>query len=153
MGAKLGASGPIADINVTPLIDVVLVLLVVFMVITPMLQSGMPVDLPTATQTTTVNDAGQFIVISVQKGEKEGDPAKIWVEDKKVSVDDTSLVDAVNEEFRDNPTTLDENGVEVARAILVKGDRRLDYESVRKVMDLLADKGMTTILVAAGKEQ
>ena len=49
MGAALGGgSGPIADINVTPLIDVVLVLLVVFMVITPMLKSGIEVDLQAA---------------------------------------------------------------------------------------------------------
>ena len=64
MGANLGSGGgPMADINVTPLIDVVLVLLVVFMVITPMLQSGKNVDLPEATQSTTVNDVGQFIVV------------------------------------------------------------------------------------------
>jgi biopolymer transport protein ExbD len=67
MGAKVGgdSDGPMAEINVTPLIDVVLVLLVVFMVITPLLSSGLPVDLPKATSTVTVNDAGQFIVISV----------------------------------------------------------------------------------------
>ena len=68
MGAAVGGSkGPMADINVTPLIDVVLVLLVVFMVITPMLSSGLPVDLPMATSTVTVNDAGQHIVISVTR--------------------------------------------------------------------------------------
>ncbi len=152
MAGKLGTKGPIADINVTPLIDVVLVLLVVFMVITPMLQSGMPVELPQATQTTTVNDAGQFIVISVQKPNQEGDEPKIWVEDVEVRVTDTSIVDEVNKEFRDNPTSMDADGQEVPRAILVKADRNLEYGKVRKVMDLLADKGMTTVLVAAGKE-
>ena len=134
MGAKVGGSGPMADINVTPLIDVVLVLLVVFMVITPLLQSGMPVDLPQATQTTTVNDVGQHIVISVtlEKG--------WWVEQDEVAPED--LVDVVSYEMRSNP-----------RSILIKADRALEYGKVREAMDLLAEAGMTTVLVAASKEQ
>ena len=93
MGAAVGGGGggPMADINVTPLIDVVLVLLVVFMVITPMLESGLAVDLPQATQTTKMQDKGQFVVvgISAEKG--------IWVDDDEV--DEESLVDMVNLRF------------------------------------------------------
>ncbi|MGC6491917.1 MAG: ExbD/TolR family protein [Myxococcota bacterium] len=140
MGAKLGSSGgPMADINVTPLIDVVLVLLVVFMVITPMLQSGMPVDLPEATQSTTRNDAGQYIVISVT--EERG----WWVEQENVEAD--TLIDAINMEFRKDV------GREEARTLLVKADRDLEYQQVREVMDILAENNMTTVLIAAQKEE
>lgn len=140
MGAKLGSSGgPMADINVTPLIDVVLVLLVVFMVITPMLQSGMPVDLPEATQSTTRNDAGQYIVISVT--EERG----WWVEQENVEAD--TLIDAINLEFRKDV------GREEARTLLVKADRDLEYQQVREVMDILAENNMTTVLIAAQKEE
>jgi biopolymer transport protein ExbD/biopolymer transport protein TolR len=135
MAGKLGTKGPMADINVTPLIDVVLVLLVVFMVITPLLQSGMPVDLPQATQTTTVNDVGQHIVVSVTM---EGG---WWVEQEKVEGAE-ALVDQVNVEYRKNPS----------RSILIKADRNLEYRQVREVMDVLAAKGMTSVLVAASKE-
>jgi len=144
MGASVGSGkGPIADINVTPLIDVVLVLLVVFMVITPMLQSGMPVDLPVATESEVVNDIGQFVVVSVtfDKG--------WWVEQSEVTED--SLIPAVNQEINDNPT-VNLDGIETARSILVKADRRLPYGDVRKVMDLLAKNHMTSVLVAANKE-
>jgi len=123
-----------ADINVTPLIDVVLVLLVVFMVVTPMLQSGMPVDLPSSTQSTTVNDVGQFIVVSVTK--EQG----WWVEQE--SVDEDTIIDSINAEYRINPS----------RSILVKADRNLEYQQVRAVMDILAENGMTTVLIAAQKE-
>ena len=136
MGAKLGSGGgPIADINVTPLIDVVLVLLVVFMVITPMLQSGLPVDLPQATQTTTVNDVGQYIVVSVttEKG--------WWVEQEQV--DETSIIDQINFEYQKNPS----------RSILVKADKNLTYREVREVMDVLAENRITSVLVAAAKEE
>ena len=112
MGAAVGGGGggPMADINVTPLIDEVLVLLVVFMVITPMLESGLAVDLPQATQTTKMQDKGQFVVvgISAEKG--------IWVDDDEV--DEESLVDMVNLRFANK---MDLEGV------LIKADHDLPY--------------------------
>ena len=135
MGAQLGSgSGPMADMNVTPLIDVVLVLLVVFMVITPMLQSGLPVDLPEATQTTTVNDVGQHIVVSIH-------PELGWAVEQE-SADADTLVDLINDEYRVNPS----------RSILVKADKSLEYQQVRELMDILADNGMTSVLIAAAEE-
>ena len=139
MGAKLGAGGgPMADINVTPLIDVVLVLLVVFMVITPMLSSGLPVDLPMATTTVQVNDVGQHIVISMTpKGE--------WAVEQEVMTDrdPDELIRLVNAEFNKNPE----------RSILIKADRKLKYADVRELMDILAEKRFTTMFIAAGKER
>lgn len=136
MAAKLGSGGgPMADINVTPLIDVVLVLLVVFMVITPLLQSGMPVDLPKATQSETVNDVGQFIVISVT--EDKG----WWVEQNEVTKD--TIIEAINAEYQVNPE----------RQLLIKADKNLEFRSVREVMDVLAENRMTSLLVAAAKEK
>jgi biopolymer transport protein ExbD len=135
MGAKLGSGGgPIADINVTPLIDVVLVLLVVFMVVTPMLQSGMPVDLPEATQTKAVKDAGENIVISITKDQGW------WVEQEEV--DEDSIIDQINYEFRKNP----------ARSLVVKADKNLEYGQVRVVMDILSENRITSVMLAASKE-
>jgi biopolymer transport protein ExbD len=136
MGAKLGSSGgPMADMNVTPLIDVVLVLLVVFMVITPLLQSGLAVDLPPATTSQTVNDAGQHIVISITKDDE-------WAVEQEPVTKDT-LVDAINTKYRENPT----------RSLLVKADEACTYGQVREVMDILADNNMLTVLIAASKER
>jgi len=150
MGAKLGGKGPISDINVTPLIDVVLVLLVVFMVITPMLQSGLPVDLPEATQTETVNDVGQHIVISVSK--KQG----LFVEQDEVINQDLltiegiksdeakkRMIDLINVLYRENPE----------RSILIKADRALEYQQVRAVMDVLSENRLTAVFIAATKER
>jgi biopolymer transport protein ExbD len=135
MGAKLGAEGgPMADINVTPLIDVVLVLLVVFMVVTPMLQSGLPVELPIATQSTTVNDVGQHITISITTDRGW------WVEQEEVTAE--TLVDQVNYEYRVNPE----------RSILVKADRNLEYGKVREALDILAEARLTSVFVATNKE-
>ena len=136
MGANLGTDGgAIADINVTPLIDVVLVLLVVFMVITPMLSSGLPVDLPKATTTVTVNDVGQHIVISITADGK-------WAVEQEEVTEDT-LIDYINVEMRK---------AEVAKSILIKADRSLPYEDVRKVMDILGENHQTSLMIAANKE-
>src|SRR6202167_1736105 len=54
-----------ADINVTPLVDVVLVLLIIFMVVTPMITRGMPVEQPATKYHEKKNDSGEQIVVSV----------------------------------------------------------------------------------------
>ncbi|MBX2804071.1 MAG: biopolymer transporter ExbD [Myxococcales bacterium] len=141
MGASVGkgGGGPMADINVTPLIDVVLVLLVVFMVITPLLSSGLPVDLPMATQTVTVNDAGQHVVISMTK---EGTVAV----DQEFFEDLDNMIAAVRTEIYTSPEPNE-------RKVLVKADRSLEYAKVREVLDKLAESNFASIYIAAGKEK
>jgi len=123
-----------ADINITPLVDVVLVLLIIFMVITPMLSSGMAVNLPKAGSATTVNDAGQHLVVSIRSD------AAIFVDTKRSSVD--KLIDDLNAEWRKEPN----------RALLIKGDRSLHWKQVHAVMDKVRENGMTTMLLAADKK-
>ena len=151
MGAAVGGGGggPMADINVTPLIDVVLVLLVVFMVITPMLESGLAVDLPQATQTTKMQDKGQFVVVGISKDKG------VWVDEDQItevlvaggepSAEDAQmLIDTVNGRFSEK---MDLEGV------LIKADHDIEYGDVRKWMDILGENRMTTLLIAANKKQ
>ncbi len=135
MGAKLGGDDGAAfgDINVTPLVDVVLVLLIIFMVVTPMLSSGVDVTLPMAKTTTETQDNGQHIVISVR------DDGAVFVDTKQVDLE--TLVDEVNAEYRRDPN----------RAVLIKADSSLHYGEVRDVMDILSESGMSTLLLAAEK--
>ncbi|MCA9492522.1 MAG: biopolymer transporter ExbD [Myxococcales bacterium] len=156
-----------ADINVTPLIDVVLVLLVVFMVITPMLSSGLPVDLPMATSTVTVNDAGQHIVISVTRD------LEVAVDQDVIEIDESITGDArmqairdrllaavnfVNQDRADDFARCREMETDsVSRgncgSILVKADANLEYGQVRQILDFLAENRFTSVFIAAGKEK
>jgi biopolymer transport protein ExbD len=118
-----GNQGIKADINITPLVDVVLVLLIIFMVITPMLQRGKPVHLPQ--------------VNAPDKETKEGDPLILSVtEDKKFFVesdayDEAGLANRVKEELLAQP----------GRKIMLKGDERLTYGEVRKVLEVTRKAG------------
>ncbi len=129
------SSGLMADINVTPLVDVVLVLLIIFMVITPMLSSGVDVKLPAAGSSTTVNDAGQHLVVSIRED------AAIFVDTKRSSLD--KIIDDLNAEWRKEPN----------RALLIKGDKNLRWKQVHGVMDKVRENGMTTMLLAAEKKK
>jgi len=112
------------EINVTPLVDVVLVLLIIFMVVTPMLQRGKDVRLPQAHKTE-----------KERKG--ESDPLILSVTpDKKMYVerdayDANSLGKRLHTEFEVSPN----------RRILLKGDQALTYGDVRKVMDIARKAG------------
>lgn len=135
MGMSVGdkSGGPMAEINVTPLVDVVLVLLVIFMVVTPMLSSGVDVNLPDAESSTTVNDAGQHVVLSIRSD------SAIFVDTKRSSLD--KVVDDLNAEWRKDPN----------RALLIKGDKTLRWKDVHNVMDKIRENGMTSMLLAAEK--
>ena len=133
MGAKLGddKGGAISEINVTPLVDVMLVLLVVFMIASFAITTGMPVPLPESETAYEKQDKGDHVVVSV---DAEG---KVFVGTNNSTLE--RLIDDVNAEFNKNP----------GGALLIKGDKNLHYGQVREVMDLLAENGMTTLLLAA----
>jgi len=130
-----GARGAIkSDINVTPLVDVVLVLLIIFMVITPMLQKGKQVNLPKAQK------------IDKQGGEKEEAIIVSITADKKVFIDQDELTDEVfvaeiEKKLIASP----------GRKIMLKGDDSLVFDDVRKVMNLARKGGAKAI--ALGVEE
>jgi biopolymer transport protein TolR len=112
-----GKGGVVANINVTPLVDVVLVLLIIFMVVTPMLQRGKDVKLPIATkQQHEESKETDPLIVSIT-AEK-----KIYLE--KDEVTDQSLVAQLSAKL----------ALESWKPILVKGDQSLTFGDVRHVL-------------------
>jgi len=106
-----------SDMNVTPLVDVMLVLLIVFMVAAPLMAAGVPVDLP-KTQAKPLVDQKQPIAISIT-GE-----GKLFVDQREVAADELILV-------------LGENADSKERRIHVRGDKTIAYGKVIEVMGLI----------------
>jgi biopolymer transport protein TolR len=119
-----------ADINVTPLVDVVLVLLIIFMVVTPMLQRGKEVNLPEATRIDQENKQADPLVLSVTAD------GKTWIESK--SYDPGALLEVLKMEIGANP----------GRKLLLKGDDKLTFGQVREVMELARRAGARGIALA-----
>ena len=113
-----GRGGIKSDINVTPLVDVVLVLLIIFMVVTPMLQRGKDVKLPSATKQKHDENAKDVdpMIVSVTADKR------IWLE--KDPVTDDSLKQALAGKLAAEPW----------KPILVKGDASLTFGDVRRVL-------------------
>ena len=112
-----GAKGVKNDINVTPLVDVVLVLLIIFMVVTPMLQRGKDVKMPEAKNIEKEAKEQESIIVSVTTDKK------IWLESAEVDAD--KLETDLRESLAQMP----------GRRVLLKGDQALTVAEVRKVMD------------------
>lgn len=119
-----------SDINITPLVDVVLVLLIIFMVVTPMIAGGVAVDLPRTENHSRKPDDGTDIIISVTR-DKE-----VYIGSSRVSrLED--LPRAVSEERRRNPN----------KTIFLKGDSRAPYGYVRRTMQTLQKSGIDDIVL------
>ena len=123
MGAGPSRGGIKADINVTPLVDVVLVLLIIFMVVTPMLQRGKDVKLPTAQKT--------------EKEKKDADPIILSITpDKRLYIETQELApEAVQAEL--SRLLAQKPG----RKVVLKGDRSLEVGEVRQAMALARKAG------------
>lgn len=143
MGMNTGGNkgGPMGDINVTPLVDVVLVLLIIFMVVTQMLQSGVDVKLPSARTTTSVQDVGQHLVISIRPPLKDKVEPRMYVD--RLKSDSEMLVTDINDAYADNPS----------RSLLVKGSKDLRWKEAYGVLKTISEGGMTTMLLATEQEE
>jgi len=117
-------------INVTPLVDVVLVLLIIFMVVTPMLQRGKDVHLPKAHSNEKEKKQSDPLVVSMTADRS------IWIESNVVA--DALLEDRVGQEL----------SREAGRRVLLKGDEKLSVGDVRKVMDHIKRAGASGIELA-----
>ncbi len=119
----------VSDINVTPLVDVVLVLLIIFMVVTPMIVSGLAVDLPRTMNHSKKPDDGKDIIVSIDKNKD------VYVSASRVSVKD--LPKLIEDERRRHPE----------KTVYVKGDSRATYGSVREVMEAIHKTGIDDVVL------
>ena len=131
------SSGAMADINITPLIDVMLVLLIIFMVITPMLQKGVDVKLPQAGNTKERKDEPKSIVVAVKKD------STTYIGSTKLD-NQAELLPQVKERLQDLP--------EGARMIYLKADEGLPYSEVMKVMDLCREAGVEEVALISERK-
>ena len=145
MGMNTGGSrgGVKAEINVTPLVDVVLVLLIIFMVITPMLQDGVDVQLPTTTKPEDQpKDEKNQLTISIKYNPaSEHDGADVYVAGMSLKGSDNykALYELLREEHERSP----------GKEILIKSDRRLQFGIVKKVMKACNQMGFEQVSLIA----
>lgn len=123
-----------SEINVTPLVDVVLVLLIIFMVITPMLQKGPAVTLPTAGDPPKKPDDSKQLLVAIEQNKI------LWVEKEKVTEQDFPA--KIREAFERNPGS----------TIVIKGDARLTYGDVKKAMLSVKDAGFQEVGLIVNKQ-
>jgi biopolymer transport protein TolR len=117
---------PMAEINVTPFVDVMLVLLIVFMVTAPLLTAGVPIDLP-QTRARLLGQDREPLAVSIDNA------GKVFLQNTEIPVDE--LVPKL--------MAISENGYN--QRIFVRGDRTVDYGRVMEVMGLLNSAGFTRI--------
>jgi len=126
-GRRRARKRPLSEINVTPLVDVMLVLLIIFMISAPLLTTGVEVELP-KTEASAVDTDSQPVTVSIDRD------GAIFVGESPV--DWERLVLTVAEEggagARDNP-------------VFVRGDGRAPYQAVARVMARLSAAGFTKL--------
>ena len=119
-------NNPISDINVTPLVDVMLVLLIVFMVTAPLLTVGVPIELPKTTAKQMTDD-NEPLTITIDKD------SKIYIQEMEIDFDDlTEKLEAIGQSNFD-------------QKIYINGDKDISYEVLMRVMAKISSSGYTSI--------
>ena len=126
-GQNLKRDEPIAEINVTPLVDVMLVLLVIFMVTAPLMLNGINLELPKTKENNAVTPQAKMVILSFSR------EMKLFIGERQVKFDQLSL------ELR---KSLKSNNQET---VFLRADREIKYGSVARLMSFLKNKGFSKI--------
>jgi biopolymer transport protein TolR len=129
-GGRGGRYRPLAEINVTPLVDVMLVLLIIFMVTAPLMTSGVSVDLP-KTNAQPLNSDSEPLTVSIKAD------GSIFLQDQPVDISD--IVAKLQAIARNNAD----------RRIFVRGDKDLAYGRIMEVMGTITQGGFTKVALLA----
>jgi TolR protein len=121
---------PLAEINVTPMVDVMLVLLVIFMVTAPLLTVGVPIDLPKS-NAATVTEPKEPIIVSINRDDA------VFIGDKQVAAGDL-------ERHLDRLAAADPS-----RIVYVRGDRRIPYGRLMDLLGVVNTAGFTRVSLIA----
>jgi biopolymer transport protein TolR len=121
---------PLAEINVTPMVDVMLVLLIIFMVTAPLMTSGVSVDLP-KTNAQPLNSDAEPLTVTIKAD------GSIFLQEQAVDVAD--LVAKLQAISQNNPE----------RRIFVRGDKDLAYGRIMEVMGTITQGGFTKVALLA----
>ncbi len=119
-----------AEINVTPFVDVMLVLLIVFMITAPLLTVGVPVDLP-KTRAATINDTQEPLVVTIDAA------GKLFLQETETTLE--RLIARLGEIVKANPDL----------RIFIRGDETLPYGTVMGVMGELSAAGFSKVSLLA----
>jgi biopolymer transport protein TolR len=131
---RRGKRGVINEINMTPFIDVMLVLLIIFMVTAPLMTAGVPLDLPKAAAAPLNVDA-KPVTLSIKA-------------DGKVFLGENTLADA---DIVPSVTAAAKQGFD--ERIFVRGDRRVDYGRVAQVMAIVTNAGFKRVALVTESDQ
>ena len=124
-----------ADINVTPLVDVCLVMLIIFMVVTPLLRAGADVNLPLTNQPPKMPEGAKQKTISMT-ARAEVVIDGVWIPDQNLAA-----------YFKDLHTQSPE------KTLVIKGDKALKYKDVRKIMEIVNDAGFGGVGLVTDKKE
>ena len=130
MDSGQGRGQMVSQINVTPLVDVMLVLLIIFMVTAPLMTSGVSVDLP-KTDAKPLNTDSQPLTVSIDAS------GKIFLQDQELQLPDlVTKLQAIAQNDQD-------------RRIFVRGDKDLAYGRIMEVMGTITQGGFTKVALLA----
>ena len=129
-----GLYRPVADINVTPLVDVMLVLLIIFMVTAPLLTTGVKVNLPTARSAPPLSQKDP-IVVSISKD------GRLVLGSDEVKLE--QLVDLIRVRLESDPS----------QSVHIRGDRDTTYGEIVNVMDVLIGGGIAKIAMVTDRRK